>query len=383
MPALQLVGIWGVSLATAGLLVATRRWHARWTGDFEDSGVQKHHKGSPPRIGLLPILIALLFAIAGSAYLAFPGHAELRALLSNVVLASLPVALLGLADDLTKKVSPRVRLIGACIAGVMGILLVGASVARIDLPVLGSFVLWAPAAIAITVLMVAGFTNAMNIVDGLNGLSSGLGLLMLLATAVAASASGDLLVASFCLVVAAALFGFFAVNFPRGAIFLGDGAAYFVGFVLVQAWMLLLLRNPSISVWFVVALAAHPTMETLFSMYRRSLHRGRGGAFMAADRLHLHTLVYRRRSLTMLSRYTWFQPWMPNAAASLRVLAFGAAPMAAALVAPESAVWCLGVVIAYVFAYLAWFSGLVAFSRAHPRSAGAPAVAEVAPTSAQ
>lgn len=383
MPALQLVGIWGVSLATAGLLVATRRWHGRWTGDFEDSGVQKHHKGSPPRIGLLPILVGILFAIAGSAYLAFPGDAELRALLSNVVLASLPVALLGLADDLTKKISPRVRLVGACVAGAMGMLLVGASVARLDLPVLGSYVLWAPFAVALTVLMVAGFSNAMNIVDGLNGLSSGLGLLMLLATAVAATASGDLLIASFCLVVAAALFGFFAINFPRGSIFLGDGAAYFLGFVLVQAWMLLLLRNPGISVWFVVALAAHPTMETLFSMYRRTLHRGRGGAFMAADRLHLHTLVYRRRSLAMLSRYTWFQPWMPNAAASVRVLAFGAMPMAAALVAPESAIWCLAVVVAYAFAYLAWFSSLVAFGRAHPRAGTALAAPEVASSSAQ
>lgn len=379
MSALQLVGIWGVSLATAGLVVATKRWHDRWTGDFADSGVQKHHEGAPPRVGLVPVFAALLGTIAWIAHAVSAQYQPLQALLASVILASLPVALLGLADDLTKKVSPRVRLIGACLAGALGTLLVGTMVGRIDLPGTGHIALWAPLAIGVTVLMVAGFCNAMNIVDGLNGLSSGLGLLMLLATAVAASATGDTLVASFCLVLAAALFGFFAVNFPRGAIFLGDGAAYFVGFALVQAWMLLLARNAEISVWFVVALAAHPTMETLFSMYRRNLHRGRGRAFMLADRLHLHTLVYRRRSLARLGQRSGVPAWLPNAAASVRVLVFGAMPMVAALLAPASALWCLGVVVAYVLAYLAWFSGLVGFSRTHPRSASAASTVEAAP----
>jgi len=371
MESWQLASVGMCSLLVAVLVVMTQRWHARWTGDFEDSGVQKHHLGSPPRIGIVPVLAGLGLALYWAAASGTAAGNQLHTLLLNILLGSLPVLLLGLADDLTKKVPPRVRLAGACIAALLGIALVNVMVVKVDIPLLDIAVQWAPVAVLLTVLLVAGFTNAMNIVDGLNGLSSGLAIFMLLATAMAAFATGDTLVMQLCLVLAVAVGGFVLVNFPRGLIFLGDGAAYFLGFALVQVWMLLVARNPEISVWFVVALAAHPTMETMFSMYRRSFHRGRGGAFTAADRLHLHSLVYRRRTLGMMRRMPWLEAWVPNAAASMMVLIFGALPMAAALVAPTSVGWCIGVVVAYVFAYLVWFKRLVSFG--HLRKVAGPA----------
>lgn len=352
-------------LAALGL-VATSRWHARWTGDFAESGIQKHHVGNPPRVGLLALWAALGWFLWGPLPGGGATQRELSGLLQSVLLASLPVVLLGLADDVTKKITPTVRLLGAIASGLLAIGIVGTSVGRIDLPGLGHITLWVPVAVLLTALMVAGFTNAMNIVDGLNGLSSGLGVLMFGATAVVALQAGDSLVAGFCLVCAAALLGFMLVNFPRGAIFMGDGAAYFVGFALVQAWMLLLARNAEVSVWFVVAVAAHPTMETLFSIYRRRLQRGRGKSLTGADRLHLHTLVYRRWALNRLGGYAWCRPWVANSAASLRVLAFGALPMAAAMLAPGNAAWCLAVVLAYALMYVAWFGRLVGMGRAPP-----------------
>jgi UDP-N-acetylmuramyl pentapeptide phosphotransferase/UDP-N-acetylglucosamine-1-phosphate transferase len=372
----QLASVGVCSLLVAILVVATQRFHAHWTGDFEDSGVQKHHSGSPPRVGIIPVLAGLLLALYFASETATPEAGQLFTLLLNVLLGSLPVLLLGLADDLTKKVPPRVRLAGACAAALLGIALVNVMVVKVDIPLLDAAVQWAPVAVLVTVLLVAGFTNAMNIVDGLNGLSSGLGIMMLLATAVAAAATGDALVLQLCVVLAVAVGGFMLANFPRGLIFLGDGAAYFLGFALVQVWMLLVARNPEITVWFVVALAAHPTMETVFSMYRRSFHRGRGGAFTAADRLHLHSLVYRRRTLRMLRRMPWMEPWVPNAAASVLVLLFGAMPMAAALLAPTSVLWCIAVCVVYVVAYLVWFKRLVGFGRLRPALPVAPRTQE-------
>ena len=359
----QLAGVGAASLATAIVVVATQRWHNHWTGDFQNSGIQKHHEGSPPRVGALPLLAALLVALlmlAGSADAADQGTFKL---LLTLAVASVPVVALGLADDLTKRVTPQVRMLGAMAAGVAGMVLLNGFVTRVDIPVLDTLVAIGPVAVVLTLLMVGGFTNAVNIVDGLNGLASGLGVLMFAATGAVAWGYGDHVVATLCMVMAAAVAGFLLVNFPRGLMFLGDGAAYFIGFALVQVWMLFLARHAEVSTWFVVAVAAHPTMETVFSMYRRRIHRKRGGAFMQADRLHLHTLVYRRRTRSLLLRHPGMRPWVANALASLRVMGFGALPMAAACLAPASTAWCMGVLVAYVVGYVLWFRHLVWFGR--------------------
>ncbi|MGH8511952.1 MAG: hypothetical protein ACREU8_11395, partial [Gammaproteobacteria bacterium] len=62
-------------------------------------------------------------------------------------------------------------------------------------------------------------------------------------------------------------------NYPRGKVFLGDAGAYFIGFMYAQLSIQLVARNAGISPWFVVALAAYPIVETLFSIYRRKIVR--------------------------------------------------------------------------------------------------------------
>lgn len=359
----QLAGIGAASLAAAAVLVVTQRWHNHWTGDFQDSGIQKHHTGSPPRVGALALAAGLVLALFMLAQAADTASRGAYTLLLGVCVASLPAVVLGLADDLTKRVPPRARMLGAAVAGVAAMLMFQGYVPRVNIPGLDALVTIGPVAVLLTLLMVCGFTNAMNIVDGLNGLSGNLALMMLAATGFAALWAGDLTIVTVCLVLAAAIAGFLVANFPRGLIFLGDGAAYFIGFALAQVWMLLLARNADISTWFVVAVAAHPTMETVFSMYRRRIHRGRGGAFTQADRLHLHTLVYRRRTRSLLQRHPGMRCWVPNALASLQVAGFAALPMVAACLAPTSTAWCASVLGAYVVGYVLWFRKLVWFGR--------------------
>ncbi|MGH8522317.1 MAG: hypothetical protein ACREU9_13060 [Gammaproteobacteria bacterium] len=67
--------------------------------------------------------------------------------------------------------------------------------------------------------------------------------------------------------------GFLLRNYPRGKVFLGDAGAYFIGFMYAQLSIQLVARNAGISPWFVVALAAYPIVETLFSIYRRKIVR--------------------------------------------------------------------------------------------------------------
>jgi UDP-GlcNAc:undecaprenyl-phosphate GlcNAc-1-phosphate transferase len=89
-----------------------------------------------------------------------------------------------------------------------------------------------------------------------------------------------------------ALAGFLLWNYPKGKVFLGDGGAYFIGFIYAQLSIQLDARNAGVSAWFVIALAAYPIVETLFSIYRRKIC-GHAAATQP-DVLHLHSLLYVR-----------------------------------------------------------------------------------------
>lgn len=292
--------------------------------------------------------------------------------LALIVLASLPVVLLGLIEDVTKKIPPRVRMAGALVAGALAIALLEVRVHRTDLVWFDAWLGYAPLSVALTLLMVCGFTNAMNIVDGLNGLAGGATLLMLGATGLVAARYGDQAIVEMCIVLAVAVGGFLLVNFPRGLIFLGDGGAYFVGFVLTQIWLLLISRNPDVTPWFVIAIAFHPTMETIFSIVRRRLLRRRPGRATDADRLHLHSLVYRRRATRWLGRGA--SPWLANAIASLMVLLFSTLPISVSALFPSSAAWNATVIAVAACAFVYWFLRMVRFRAGHRFPA--PAVAD-------
>ena len=90
------------------------------------------------------------------------------------------------------------------------------------------------------------------------------------------------------LVLAAAVTGFWLVNFPWGKLFLGDGGAYFSGFALAWLSVELLARNPGVSPWASVLLCGYPTIEVVYSVCRRSRQRRSPGQ---PDRRHLHSLV--------------------------------------------------------------------------------------------
>ncbi len=352
------------SVATAAaalLIVFTRHLHQRWTADFEASGVQKQHKGSPPRVGGLALGIGALVALAVLMQATAPGAAEGATLLAGLMLCSMPAVGSGLADDLFKGVRARWRLLGAAAATGLAMYFLGAVVPSVGLPALDPVVQWLPVGMALTLLLVVGFTHAMNIVDGLNGLSSGLALLMLGTTGYVAHSVQDPALVLVCVALAAVVLGFVVVNFPRGPIFLGDGGAYFLGFSMAVVWVLLLVRNPGeVSPLFCIAVAFHPTIETIFSIFRRKLRRRQRDA-TAPDRLHLHTLIYRRKALLALARFSWAESWVANALAAMMVVALAAPPTLLAAVHPASGAWQLGVIAVFAALYLLAFKLLVGF----------------------
>jgi len=153
--------------------------------------------------------------------------------------------------------------------------------------------------VVFTAFAVGGVANAINIIDGLNGLASSMVLWALLGIAALAASLGDTLLAGTCLIIAACVLGFFVVNWPLGKLFLGDGGSYFLGFSLAWACVLLVERHTQVSAFAALLLCIHPITEVLYSVYRRKVRHQHPGH---PDRLHFHSLVKRRVMQRLLPR---------------------------------------------------------------------------------
>ena len=284
----QLVLSFIVSLGVTLFVVRSADTHARMSSDRDLTGPQKFHARPVPRIGGIGVFVALL---AGVTLAQLTGHVA-RGSLWLLLAAALPAFGSGLAEDLTKNVSPRRRLFFTALSAALGAWLLDGVVRRTAIPGVDTLIVYAPFAVALSVLCVTGVANSINIIDGFNGLASMCVLIMVLAIAYVAFQVGDTLVLTAALVTAGAVLGFFVWNFPAGLIFLGDGGAYLLGFMVAELVVLLIARNPQVSPLFALLLCAYPIFETLFTMYRRKVLKGVPTGL--PDGIHLHTLIYRR-----------------------------------------------------------------------------------------
>ncbi len=206
-------------------------------------------------------------------------------------LTALPVFLMGFMEDLTRRISPKFRLLGALVSAILAAYFLNAYLVRIDIGFIDGLLSVKAVAVIFTIFAVTGVANSFNIIDGFNGLSSAVSIIILLSLGYISFKVGDIFLMKACLILAFAIFGFFIWNYPFGKIFLGDGGAYFIGFTIAVVSVLLVDGNKAVSPWFPFLLCIYPIFETLFSMYRR---RGRKSSPMDADAFHLHTLIYKR-----------------------------------------------------------------------------------------
>jgi UDP-N-acetylmuramyl pentapeptide phosphotransferase/UDP-N-acetylglucosamine-1-phosphate transferase len=205
---------------------------------------------------------------------------------------ALPVFVTGLIEDFTHRVSKELRLAAAFVSAALAGWLLGAWVLRLDVALLQPAMALPLVSVAVTCLLVAGLTNAFNIIDGFNGLASGVAALILLGIAYVSFKVGDIPLLASALTAVGAIGGFMLLNFPRGLIYLGDGGAYLLGFWIGVLLVLLVGRNPEVSAWFPVLLCAYPACELLFSIYRRGVVRRSHPGL--PDLAHLHHLIYKR-----------------------------------------------------------------------------------------
>lgn len=261
---------------------------SRKNGKFLDNhnGVQNIHKSDVPRIGGLAILISLAVGLI----IFFIRFKEFKYI--SLLLSALPITLAGLYEDIEHKLSPRFRLLISFISALVAIFLLEAYIIRTGLFFLDYLVKYKIISVIFSAIAIAGITNAINIIDGLNGLSSGTAMILLTAIGYMAFKFQDFFLLSIITLMGAAILGFFIWNYPYGRIFLGDGGAYVIGFILAITSILLVKRNPAVSPWFPILVLIYPVFETIFSIYRRKFKKRKSA--IIADTLHLHSLYYRR-----------------------------------------------------------------------------------------
>ena len=268
------------------LIIRYQHLHVQFTGD-SSLGPQKFHKQVTPRIGGLPIFVTMILIWIMQMIQNPQMASELLLLLS-----ALPVFIAGLVEDITKKVGVKLRLLSAFLSGILVYLLCDVAVIGLDIPWIDPVFNYAWVCVLVSAFAIAGVANAYNIIDGFNGLASMVATICLVAISIVAFRVQDMLVIQLCLLMIAPLLGFFIWNYPRGLIFLGDAGAYLIGFWTAVLSILIVVRHDNVSPWFALMVNAYPITETLFTIWRRSIHQGKNPGL--PDAAHFHSLIYRR-----------------------------------------------------------------------------------------
>ena len=323
--------------------------------DSDLDGVQKAHVHTVARVGGIPIF----FAVALASAFSIAREPALAPWLMALIACGAIALSGGIAEDYTGKVAPSRRLLLTMLAALLAYWLLDARLNRLDLP-WGVVTLQAAWIILpVTVLAVAGIANAINIIDGFNGLASMVSICMLMSLAYVAFQIGDMFVLVAALIVAGATSGFLIWNYPVGLIFLGDGGAYFIGFLLGELALLLVVRNPEVSTWYAALLLIYPAFETLFSAYRRMFVRGKSPA--VPDGIHLHSLIFRRIVRWTVGRREARALMKRNARTSPYLWLFSLMAVIPATVFWENTVILMLFCVLFIISYLWLYARIVRF----------------------
>ncbi|WP_366923767.1 undecaprenyl/decaprenyl-phosphate alpha-N-acetylglucosaminyl 1-phosphate transferase [Metallumcola ferriviriculae] len=267
------------ALAVAFIIVYVLTPHlikvAGRVGAMDSPDDRKVHQQAMPRIGGLAIFIGFVSAVL----LFIPLTGEIKALLVGGAV----VLLFGVVDDI-KGISPKVKLFGQIAAAII-VTMGGIRVDFITNPFDG-MILLGKLAVPVTVFWIVGVTNALNLIDGLDGLAAGTSAIAAVTISLVAAVQGQTAVAVMALVLAVSIMGFLKYNFHPAQIFMGDSGSMFLGFTLASMAVMGLTKGATvISLFIPIVVLGIPIFDTFFAIVRRYLQ---GKPIFQADKGHLH-----------------------------------------------------------------------------------------------
>lgn len=298
---------------------------ARRVGAIAHPGPRHPHAEPTPRMGGLAMIVAVL----GVAWLAraLPGPAALldaRPLL-GFTLACVPILMLGVVDDI-RGASPLTKLaVQACAALVL--VQFGYGVPVLTNPFGGTFAAgWLSA--PLTVAWVLAVTNAVNLIDGLDGLAAGVVAIAAATLWATGRMHQDFYVMYLGALLIGASLGFLAWNFPPARVFMGDTGSQFLGLALAAATLLENRKGTAtVTLLFPLVALGVPIVDSVLAFVRRLVS---GAPPFRGDSGHIHHRLVR---LGLSPRAAVFMLWALCAVCGVLAIAFTSLPRREASIA--------------------------------------------------
>ncbi|MBM7606258.1 UDP-GlcNAc:undecaprenyl-phosphate GlcNAc-1-phosphate transferase [Metabacillus crassostreae] len=244
-------------------------------GATDQPNTRKIHKEIMPRMGGLAIFIGV---IAGFLYLN-PQSQHMN----EVIIGAFIIILIGILDD-RFTLPARYKFLGQLIAAIV-VASSGLLVEKITVPFFETVQLgvWS---YPVTVLWIVAITNAINLIDGLDGLAAGVSSIAMTSILIMAFADSQIVVIALCTILIGSSLGFLVHNFYPAKIFMGDTGALFLGYSISIISMLGLFKNLTLFSFVIpIIVLAVPIFDTVFAIIRRFLNKR---SIAAPDKLHLH-----------------------------------------------------------------------------------------------
>jgi UDP-GlcNAc:undecaprenyl-phosphate/decaprenyl-phosphate GlcNAc-1-phosphate transferase len=275
-----------IAIVVAASLTPIMRWASLRYGLYDAPNARKVHARITPRTGGVAIglgFFAPLIAI-------FLTQAQVgRVFYQNVnymvglVLGGVLVLAIGVLDDL-KGLGAKKKLLGQVVAATIAFV-AGFRIEVVSLPI-GGTIEMGVFAYFVTVFWIVGVINALNLIDGLDGLAAGIGFLALVFHFVIGYSNESIWVCLVAASLAGAILGFLFYNFNPASIFMGDAGSMFIGFILALGAVNSGQKTPTtVALLTPIIAMGIPIMDTLFSIVRRFLERR---PMFSPDRGHIH-----------------------------------------------------------------------------------------------
>lgn len=239
---------------------------------------RRMHKRTIPRMGGLAIFLGFLFSVLIFGRL----NTEFKATLIGAVI----LVVLGILDDILD-IKAWVKLLVQIVAAAIPIL-GGVQIDIISVFGIGGtdFISLHWLSIPLTLIWIVGLTNAVNLIDGLDGLACGVSCIATISILVISIMMGDVPIIIISASLAGACIGFLPYNLNPAKIFMGDTGSTFLGYMLATMSIQGLFKfYTAISFVIPFLIFGLPIFDTSFAMIRRVLH---GQSPMTPDRKHLH-----------------------------------------------------------------------------------------------
>ncbi|WP_110112550.1 MraY family glycosyltransferase [Bacillus sp. CGMCC 1.16541] len=249
-------------------------------GATDKPNQRKVHQKIMPRLGGLAIFISFLIGyviLQPESTYALP-----------IVLGSFIIIITGVLDDMME-LSAKVKLGGQLLAACIVVIYGGVQVLFINLP-FGLVLEFGYFSIPLTILWIVGITNAINLIDGLDGLAAGVSSIGLITISGMAIMMGDAFVASMGFIMLGSILGFLVYNFHPAKIFMGDTGALFLGYMIAVLSLLGFKNVTLISFIVPVIILGVPISDTFFAIIRRIVKKQ---PLSAPDKSHLHHCLLR------------------------------------------------------------------------------------------